>query len=199
MDLVSVTTSPGPSHNGRIASPRRLFSFLSVAWGFVSDVDIESERCVCVFFLSIFKGKLPHAYICRTICDSTRSDHFKPWYLSSTLHQVPWSGLGSLHPGHPCAHSVPTILQRPTLLPPSVCGHPLSRRHPTASQKTPLPEHHRGPGWHLQSPHPPHLLRHGHQRTEEPTQGRRRARTGDGEAEGGKEQEREQEREKKRE
>ncbi|XP_061433018.1 sphingosine kinase 2-like isoform X1 [Lethenteron reissneri] len=34
LDLVSV----------RFASGRRLFSFLSVAWGFVSDVDIESER-----------------------------------------------------------------------------------------------------------------------------------------------------------
>lgn len=45
MDLVSVTTSPAPSVNGRPSSgPRRLFSFLSVAWGFVSDVDIESER-----------------------------------------------------------------------------------------------------------------------------------------------------------
>lgn len=43
MDLVSVTTSPASSQNGRLA-PRRLFSFLSVAWGFVSDVDIESER-----------------------------------------------------------------------------------------------------------------------------------------------------------
>ncbi|KAJ8354877.1 hypothetical protein SKAU_G00224440 [Synaphobranchus kaupii] len=43
MDLVSVTTSPASSQNGRPA-PRRLFSFLSVAWGFVSDVDIESER-----------------------------------------------------------------------------------------------------------------------------------------------------------
>ncbi|KAJ8287872.1 hypothetical protein COCON_G00005310 [Conger conger] len=43
MDLVSVTTSPTSSQNGRPA-PRRLFSFLSVAWGFVSDVDIESER-----------------------------------------------------------------------------------------------------------------------------------------------------------
>ncbi|KAG9334302.1 hypothetical protein JZ751_008284 [Albula glossodonta] len=43
MDLVSVTTSPSSSQNGR-PSPRRLFSFLSVAWGFVSDVDIESER-----------------------------------------------------------------------------------------------------------------------------------------------------------
>ncbi|XP_056142818.1 sphingosine kinase 2 [Lampris incognitus] len=44
MDLVSVTTSSAPSHNGRTSGPRRLFSFLSVAWGFVSDVDIESER-----------------------------------------------------------------------------------------------------------------------------------------------------------
>ncbi|XP_031155283.1 sphingosine kinase 2 [Sander lucioperca] len=44
MDVVSVTTSPSPSTNSRIAAPRRLFSFLSVAWGFVSDVDIESER-----------------------------------------------------------------------------------------------------------------------------------------------------------
>ncbi|KAK7886052.1 hypothetical protein WMY93_025673 [Mugilogobius chulae] len=42
MDLVSVTTSPAP--NSHSAAPRRLFSFLSVAWGFVSDVDIESER-----------------------------------------------------------------------------------------------------------------------------------------------------------
>lgn len=47
MDVVSVTTSPPPSINSRAASPRRLFSFLSVAWGFVSDVDIESERWVC--------------------------------------------------------------------------------------------------------------------------------------------------------
>ncbi|KAM9309661.1 sphingosine kinase 2 [Pholidichthys leucotaenia] len=44
MDLVSVTTSPAPSNNGHATAPRRLFSFLSVAWGFVSDVDIESER-----------------------------------------------------------------------------------------------------------------------------------------------------------
>ncbi|XP_039595089.1 sphingosine kinase 1 [Polypterus senegalus] len=34
MDLMSVTTASG----------HRLFSFLSVSWGFVSDVDIESER-----------------------------------------------------------------------------------------------------------------------------------------------------------
>ncbi|KAJ4931331.1 hypothetical protein JOQ06_025628 [Pogonophryne albipinna] len=44
MDVISVTTSPPPSVNSRPAAPRRLFSFLSVAWGFVSDVDIESER-----------------------------------------------------------------------------------------------------------------------------------------------------------
>ncbi|XP_068616586.1 sphingosine kinase 2 [Brachionichthys hirsutus] len=44
MDVVSVTTSPPPTNNNHAAAPRRLFSFLSVAWGFVSDVDIESER-----------------------------------------------------------------------------------------------------------------------------------------------------------
>ncbi|XP_054903446.1 sphingosine kinase 2 isoform X2 [Poeciliopsis prolifica] len=44
MDLVSVTVTPLPSKNGHAAAPRRLFSFLSVAWGFVSDVDIESEK-----------------------------------------------------------------------------------------------------------------------------------------------------------
>lgn len=45
MDLVSVTTTSSTSNqNGHPPAPRRLFSFLSVAWGFVSDVDIESER-----------------------------------------------------------------------------------------------------------------------------------------------------------
>ncbi|KAM5125652.1 LOW QUALITY PROTEIN: sphingosine kinase 1-like [Mantella aurantiaca] len=34
LDIVSLTTSPG----------RRIFSFLSVAWGLISDVDIESEK-----------------------------------------------------------------------------------------------------------------------------------------------------------
>ncbi|KAM4663796.1 sphingosine kinase 1 [Discoglossus pictus] len=34
LDLVSLTTSTG----------RRIFSFLSLAWGFISDVDIESEK-----------------------------------------------------------------------------------------------------------------------------------------------------------
>lgn len=51
MDLVSVTTSP--AHNSRTAAPRRLFSFLSVAWGFVSDVDIESERWVLKYCRNI--------------------------------------------------------------------------------------------------------------------------------------------------
>ncbi|XP_069038760.1 sphingosine kinase 2 isoform X2 [Lepisosteus oculatus] len=43
MDLVSVTTTPGAPKAGSRPGGR-LFSFLSVAWGFVSDVDIESER-----------------------------------------------------------------------------------------------------------------------------------------------------------
>ncbi|KAG7220587.1 hypothetical protein INR49_017966 [Caranx melampygus] len=34
MDLVSI----------HLASRQRLFSFLSLAWGFVADVDIESEK-----------------------------------------------------------------------------------------------------------------------------------------------------------
>ena len=57
MDVVSVTTSPPPSNNSRPAAPRRLFSFLSVAWGFVSDVDIESERCVGNFLKGQFTTK----------------------------------------------------------------------------------------------------------------------------------------------
>ncbi|XP_061572936.1 sphingosine kinase 2 [Cololabis saira] len=78
MDLVSVTTSPAPSKNNHAAGPRRLFSFLSVAWGFVSDVDIESERyrglgsarftlgtLVRIASLRSYKGRLsflpPHA------------------------------------------------------------------------------------------------------------------------------------------
>lgn len=52
MDVISVTTSPPPSNNSHTAAPRRLFSFLSVAWGFVSDVDIESERWVLALFIS---------------------------------------------------------------------------------------------------------------------------------------------------
>lgn len=46
MDVVSVSTSPPTSNSNRSGAPRRLFSFLSVAWGFVSDVDIESERYI---------------------------------------------------------------------------------------------------------------------------------------------------------
>ncbi|KAM8927042.1 sphingosine kinase 2 [Pelodytes ibericus] len=77
MDLVSVTTVSGA----------RFFSFLSVAWGFVSDVDIESEKyrhmgsarftvgtMVRVASLRTYKGRLSylpvldaHRPICRSI------------------------------------------------------------------------------------------------------------------------------------
>ncbi|XP_034442593.1 sphingosine kinase 1-like [Hippoglossus hippoglossus] len=63
MDLVSVQLSSGP----------RLFSFLSLAWGFVADVDIESEKyrhvgaarftvgtLVRLASLRIYKGKLAY-------------------------------------------------------------------------------------------------------------------------------------------
>uniref|UniRef100_A0A8C5PVD2 sphingosine kinase n=1 Tax=Leptobrachium leishanense TaxID=445787 RepID=A0A8C5PVD2_9ANUR len=77
MDLVSVTTCSGT----------RCFSFLSVAWGFISDVDIESEKyrhmgsarftvgtMVRVASLRTYKGRLSylpvldgHRPICRSI------------------------------------------------------------------------------------------------------------------------------------
>nr|XP_046255806.1 sphingosine kinase 2 [Scatophagus argus] len=79
MDVVSVTTSPPPSNNNRAAAPRKLFSFLSVAWGFVSDVDIESERyrglgsarftlgtLVRIASLRSYKGRL--SYLPPSVC-----------------------------------------------------------------------------------------------------------------------------------
>ncbi|XP_073342092.1 sphingosine kinase 2 [Pagrus major] len=82
MDVVSVTTSPPPSNNNRTAAPRRLFSFLSVAWGFVSDVDIESERyrglgsarftlgtLVRIASLRSYKGRL--SYLPPSICTAS--------------------------------------------------------------------------------------------------------------------------------
>ncbi|XP_076593242.1 sphingosine kinase 2 [Chaetodon auriga] len=82
MDVVSVTTSPPPSNNSRTAAPRRLFSFLSVAWGFVSDVDIESERyrglgsarftlgtLVRIASLRSYKGRL--SYLPPSICTAS--------------------------------------------------------------------------------------------------------------------------------
>lgn len=63
MDLVSIHLSSGP----------RLFSFLSLAWGFVADVDIESEKyrhvgaarftvgtLVRLASLRVYKGKLAY-------------------------------------------------------------------------------------------------------------------------------------------
>lgn len=79
MDLVSVTTSPPPNTH---SAPRRLFSFLSVAWGFVSDVDIESERyrglgsarftlgtLVRIASLRSYKGRL--SYLPPTVCTTS--------------------------------------------------------------------------------------------------------------------------------
>uniref|UniRef100_A0A4W5R8Z1 sphingosine kinase n=1 Tax=Hucho hucho TaxID=62062 RepID=A0A4W5R8Z1_9TELE len=46
MDLASVHLGSSPSN------PTRLFSFLSLAWGFVADVDVESEK--------VYKGRLAY-------------------------------------------------------------------------------------------------------------------------------------------
>lgn len=97
MDLVSVTTSPAP--NSRTAAPRRLFSFLSVAWGFVSDVDIESERyrglgsarftlgtLVRIASLRSYKGRLSYLppSICTTSPDATPPPPRRPLSRSIT-------------------------------------------------------------------------------------------------------------------
>ncbi|XP_078392681.1 sphingosine kinase 2-like [Cetorhinus maximus] len=84
MDLVSVTTASG----------RRHFSFLSVAWGFVADVDIESEKyrgvgsarfsvgtLVCLASLRRYRGRLsylpaggrPKRALCRSITTQANS------------------------------------------------------------------------------------------------------------------------------
>ncbi|XP_038567221.1 sphingosine kinase 2 [Micropterus salmoides] len=97
MDVVSVTTSPSP--NSRPAAPRRLFSFLSVAWGFVSDVDIESERyrglgsarftlgtLVRIASLRSYKGRLSYLppSICNTSPDATPPPPRRPLSRSIT-------------------------------------------------------------------------------------------------------------------
>lgn len=97
MDLVSVTTSPASSNNSR--APRRLFSFLSVAWGFVSDVDIESERyrglgsarftlgtLVRIASLRSYKGRLSYLppSICNTSPDATPPPPRRPLSRSIT-------------------------------------------------------------------------------------------------------------------
>ena len=41
MDLVAVDVT---THHGAAPTSRRLYSFLSVGWGLIADVDIESER-----------------------------------------------------------------------------------------------------------------------------------------------------------
>ncbi|KAG8546821.1 hypothetical protein GDO81_029778 [Engystomops pustulosus] len=96
MDLVSVTTCSGA----------RLFSFLSVAWGFISDVDIESEKyrhmgsarftvgtMVRVASLRTYRGRLSylpvldaHRPICRSITLSPNGN-LSP-LRSSQLHRT---------------------------------------------------------------------------------------------------------------
>lgn len=94
------------------------------------------------------------------------------WNLS--LFQVSWPGLCSLHPRHPGADSFSSILQGSSVLPASLHLHRITRCHTSSTKETPLPQYHRRPGGLLPNAHPSHLLWHGHQRTEEPAQGRGR-------------------------
>ena len=157
MDVVSVTTSPPPSSN--TAAPRRLFSFLSVAWGFVSDVDIESERYIC----SVLYG---HESCLKSAFCYTRIAF--PFQISRT-------GLGSFYAGHSGAHSFSPILQRSPVVLASHKLYLIPGCHTTSATEDHLPKYHRRPGGPLPHTHPSHMLRHGHQRTTKPAQGRRRA------------------------
>ncbi|XP_053546624.1 sphingosine kinase 2 [Bombina bombina] len=92
MDLVSVTTCSG----------NRSFSFLSVAWGFISDVDIESEKyrhmgsarftvgtMVRVASLRTYRGRLSYLPVLdahRPIC---RSITLSPNGSLSSFHHAP--------------------------------------------------------------------------------------------------------------
>lgn len=138
MDVVSVTTSPPPSSNNHPAAPRRLFSFLSVAWGFVSDVDIESERYLC-------------------FARDGRSQPLRSYTGIIVVFQVSRTGLGSLYAGHSGADSFPPILQgSPVLLAPQL--YLIPGCHATSTPEGPLPKHHGGPGGLLPNTHTSNVL-----------------------------------------
>lgn len=142
MDVVSVTTSPPPSSNNHSAASRRLFSFLSVAWGFVSDVDIESERCIsCVFcaYESCLKSGSCYTFITF------------PFQISRT-------GLGSFYTGHSGTHSFSPILQGPPVVLASHKLHLVPGCHPACSTEDHLPKYHRRLGGPLPHTHPSHVL-----------------------------------------
>ncbi|GCC44985.1 hypothetical protein chiPu_0028999, partial [Chiloscyllium punctatum] len=97
MDLVSVTTASGLRH----------FSFLSVAWGFVADVDIESERfraagsarftvgtLLCLASLRRYRGRL--SYLPAPPSPSSSSVRAKPALRRSATNTV-----GDPAPVHP--------------------------------------------------------------------------------------------------
>lgn len=139
MDVVSVTTSPPPSSNNHTAAPRRLFSFLSVAWGFVSDVDIESERYICSVL-----DVLESSASCYTLIAF-------PFQISRT-------GLGSFYTGNSRAHSFSPILQGSPVVLASHKLYLVPGYHTASTTEDHLPKYHRRPGGPLPHTHPSHLL-----------------------------------------
>ncbi|XP_071246779.1 sphingosine kinase 1-like [Salvelinus alpinus] len=104
MDLASVHLGSSPSN------PTRLFSFLSLAWGFVADVDVESEKyrhvgaarftmgtLVRLASLRVYKGRL--AYLPVDEVDGEEEDGQSPVSLEMTSmspqHQPPSSAFCS--------------------------------------------------------------------------------------------------------
>ncbi|CAB1344908.1 unnamed protein product, partial [Coregonus sp. 'balchen'] len=94
MDLASVHLGSSPS------SPTRLFSFLSLAWGFVADVDVESEKyrhvgaarftmgtLVRLASLRVYKGRL--AYLPVDKVDGAEEDGQSPVSLEEMTSVSP--------------------------------------------------------------------------------------------------------------
>ncbi|XP_013003406.1 sphingosine kinase 2 isoform X3 [Cavia porcellus] len=116
LDLLSVT----------LASGARCFSFLSVAWGFVSDVDIQSER-----FRALGKARFTLGTVLGLA--ALRSYHGRLSYLPTTVESAspgPAQGL-------PRAKSELTLAPAP---PPTVAHSPLHRSVSDLPLPLPLPQ-----------------------------------------------------------
>ncbi|XP_076149045.1 sphingosine kinase 1-like [Alosa pseudoharengus] len=107
LDLTSVCLGSAPQ-------PQRLFSFLSLAWGFVADVDIESEKyrhvgaarftvgtLVRLASLRVYQGKLAYLPAETAAAASTSTDTPPCPASSSTTSEVPSA---HTHP-HPTSSS----------------------------------------------------------------------------------------------
>ncbi|XP_006018367.1 sphingosine kinase 1 [Alligator sinensis] len=112
MDLVSLRTASG----------KRLFSFLSFGWGFISDVDITSERyrklgnarftmgtVQCLAKLEVYKGRLSYLPVGETSASSSPYSEQSSSSGQSGHHTCYRNG----HPSHILPQTVPGVSHVP--------------------------------------------------------------------------------------